>query len=113
MGTGRGSRGYHGGPPANTVLILESSPEAADLLAFVDESVRSLQQSGAEPRTILAGPLAYERLREAVAARFGRENQHVEQVQWLSVVIDPSREGRICVLPTVRETAEGVRIESL
>ncbi|OZC03052.1 family 4C encapsulin nanocompartment shell protein [Rubricoccus marinus] len=95
------------------MLILEASPETSDLLAFVDESVRNLQQSGAEPRTILVGPLAYERLREAVAARFGRENQHVEQVQWLSVVIDPGREDRICVLPTVRETADGARLETV
>ena len=72
-----------------------------------------MQESGLEPRFIVVGPLAYERLRAGVAARFGRENQHVEQVQWLTVVVDPARGDRICVLPVVREAAEGVRIETV
>ena len=66
-----------------------------------------------EPRFIVVGPLAYERLREGVASRFGRENQHVEQVQWLTVVVDPARGDRVCVLPPPREAHDGVRIETI
>ena len=92
--------------------ILESAPDADRILEFVDESAQSLREGGLEPRFVVAGPLAYARLREAVAARYGRENQDVEQVQWLTVVVDPGREDRICVLPVVREGSE-VRLESV
>ena len=94
------------------MLALEASPDADRALAFVDESARALRESGLEPRFVVCGPLAYARLREAVAARYGRENQDVEQVQWLTVVVDPAREDKLCVLPVVRE-ASGVRLEAV
>lgn len=94
------------------MLLLEAAPEADALLAFVDEATRAIRESGGEPRYIVAGPKAYARLREAVAERFGRENQHVEQVQWLTVVVDPSRGDRICVLPPPRE-ADTARLDAL
>ena len=94
------------------MLLLEGSPDATSVMAFIDEAVRAIREAGGEPRTILAGPEAYAALREGVAQRFGRENQHVEQVQWLAVVVDPMRGDRIAVLPTVRETAEA-RIETV
>ena len=95
------------------MLLLESAPDADAILGWIDQSVRSLQEGGLEPRFIVVGPLAYERLREGVAARFGRENQHVEQVQWLTVVVDPARHDRVCVLPTPREAADGIRLDIL
>lgn len=94
------------------MLLLEGSPDTHAVMAFIDEAVRSIREAGGEPRTILAGPEAYATLREGVAQRFGRTNQHVEQVQWLTVVVDPSRGDRLAVLPTVRESAEA-RIEAV
>lgn len=94
------------------MLLLEAAPDADTMLQFVDESIRAIRDSGGEPRYIVAGPEAYERLREAVATRYGRENQHVEQVQWLTVVVDPAREDRICVVPPPREAVEA-RLDTL
>ena len=94
-----------------TVLDAPATPDT--ILDFVDEQVRALQSDGAEPRTILVGPDAYDALQDAVAARFGRERARVEQYQWLSVVVDPFRTDRVCVLPTPRDLAAGVRAERI
>lgn len=94
------------------MLLLESAPETDAILSFVEDSVRAIREAGGEPRFVVAGPEAYERLREGVAIRYGRENQHVEQVQWLTVIVDPSRGDRICVLPPPRE-ADTARLDTL
>lgn len=94
-----------------TVLDAPATPKT--ILDFVDEQVRALQSDGAEPRTILVGPDAFEALQDAVAARFGRERARVEQYQWLSVVVDPFRGDRVCVVPTSRDLADGVRAERI
>ena len=83
----------------------------ADVLSAVDQQVQSLRDQGAEPATILAGPDAYAAMRAAVAERFGREPADLEQYQWLTVVLDPFRGGRVCVVPANRESAAGVRAE--
>lgn len=93
------------------MTVLEATPTAAEVLPFVDESVRALQESGLEPRFVVVGPAAYARLAEAIEARFGRVSGAVEQYQWLTVVVDPFRGDACTVLPTPREVAEGVRAE--
>ena len=93
------------------MTVLEDTPAADAILEFVDGQVRSLRESGLEPRSILVGPEAFEALKDAVAARFGRERANVEQYQWLGVVVDPFRGAAVCVVPTPREVAEGVRAE--
>ena len=75
--------------------------------------MRDLQEAGAEPAAILIGPDAYAALRTAVAAQFGREPADLAQYQWLPVVLDPFRAGRVCVVPPARDQAEGVRAERL
>jgi hypothetical protein len=93
------------------VTVLEACPAADQVLPFVEESVRALHESGLEPHTILAGPVAYGHLCEAVAERFGRAPGPVEQVQWIPVVVDPFRGAALCVVPAPREVAAGVRAE--
>lgn len=93
------------------MTILEHAPDADAVLDWVDAQVRALQEQGAEPRTVLAGPVAYERLCAAMAARFGREPGPFEQYQWLALVVDPFREDALCVLPTTRDLAGGTRAE--
>lgn len=95
------------------MTVLEASPTAADILEFVDQQVRNLAEAGLEPRSILVGPEAYEALKDAVAERFGRERANLEQYQWLSVVVDPFRGAAVCVVPTPRDVAAGVRAERL
>ena len=93
------------------MTILEHAPDPDTVLDWVDEQVRALQEQGAEPRTVLAGPVAYERLCAAMAARFGREPGRFEQYQWLALTVDPFRDDTLCVLPTNRDLADGVRAE--
>jgi len=93
------------------MTVLDTAPAPADLLRTIDEGVRDLQQSGGEPHAILVGPAAYETLKTAVAERFGRERADLSQYQWVPVVVDPFREGRVCVVPAPREVSAGVRAE--
>ena len=85
----------------------------ADLLATIDRQVRDLQEAGAEPAAIVVGPDAYATLKAAVAERFGREPADLAQYQWLTVVLDPFRADRVCVVPPPRDQAGGVRAERL
>ena len=93
------------------MTVLEATPDADAILEFIDGGVRDLRDAGLEPHSILVGPEAFEALKTAIAARFGRERANVEQYQWLSVVVDPFRGGAVCVVPTPREVAAGVRPE--
>ena len=93
------------------MTILEHAPDPDAVLDWVDAQVRALQEQGAEPRTVVAGPAAYERLCAAIAARFGREPGAFEQYQWLALVVDPFRGDALCVLPANRDLAGGVRAE--
>ncbi len=93
------------------MTVTDASPAPADLLATLDQQVRELQEAGAEPHSILIGPEAYATLTEAVAERFGRERADLAQYQWLTVVVDPFRGGRVCVVPAPRDLAAGVRAE--
>ena len=83
----------------------------ADLLAFIDGQVRDLAEAGGEVTAIVVGPGAYERLTAAVAERFGRERADLAQYQWVPVIVDPFRDGRVCVVPAPRDVAAGVRAE--
>ena len=93
------------------MTVLDHAPDADAVLPFVEEQVRALQEQGAEPRAILAGPVAYERLCAAIAARFGREAGRFEQYQWLAITVDPFRGDRLCVVPTNADLADGARAE--
>ncbi len=93
------------------MTVLDTEPSSADLLTTVDQHVRDLQEAGGEPFAILVGPEAYESLKTAVAERFGRERADLEQYQWVPVVVDPFRGGRVCVVPAPRDVSAGVRAE--
>ena len=95
------------------MTVTDAAPAPADLLAAVDQQVRELQEAGAEPAAILVGPEAYATLKATVAERFGREPADLGQYQWLTVVVDPFRADRVCVVPTPRDQSGGVRAERL
>ncbi|MGB3542542.1 family 4C encapsulin nanocompartment shell protein [Rubrivirga sp.] len=90
-------------------VLDETNP--ANLLSTIDQQLQSLRDEGAEPSAILVGPESYAALKMAVAERFGREPADLEQYQWLTVVLDPFRDNRVCVVPTNRESTAGVRAE--
>ncbi|MEP0547964.1 MAG: family 4C encapsulin nanocompartment shell protein [Rhodothermales bacterium] len=91
------------------MTVTETTATAEGVLAFIDESVRALQQDGLEPRTILVGPDAYDLLRHAIARQFNRSPGLFETYQYLDVVLDPFRGDAVCVVPAPRELADGVR----
>ena len=93
------------------MTVTDASPDPDDLLATIDRQVRDLQEAGAEPHVVLVGPESYAALTAAVAERFGRERADLAQYQWLTVVVDPFRADRVCVVPVPREVAAGVRAE--
>jgi len=93
------------------MTLHEFAPGPDDILDEVDRGVRDLHDGGLEPRFIVLGPTAYARLREAIAARFGRSAGYFEQYQYLTVVVDPGRGDRLCILPAPREAAEGLALE--
>jgi hypothetical protein len=91
------------------MTVTETAATADGVLAFIDESVRALQQDGLEPRTILVGPEAYELLRHAIARQFNRTPGLFETYQYLDIVLDPFRGDAVCVLPAPRALVDGAR----
>lgn len=63
--------------------ILEYSPAQADILDFLNDRIRDFQSADVDARYILAGPAAYERLRAAMAERFGRSPGTFETYQYI------------------------------
>ena len=91
------------------MTVTETAATADGVLAFIDESVRALQQDGLEPRSILVGPEAYELLRHAIAGQFNRTPGLFETYQYLDIVLDPFRGAAVCVVPAPRALADGAR----
>jgi hypothetical protein len=98
------------------MLITQSAcgdPASDEILDFIDQEVRSLQDAGQEPRFLLVGPAAYAALREAMGRRFGRTAGTFESYQWLSIVLDPFRGEGVCVIPSPSALAAGVRTTTI
>lgn len=92
------------------MTILEYSPSEDEILDFVNDRIRELQNAEAEARFILAGPAAYARMRRAMAARFKRSEGVFETYNYIPIVVDPSRTDTVCVLPAPAVSAERTRI---
>ena len=92
------------------MTILEYSPPEHEILDFINDRIRELQDSGTEAKYILAGPEAYGRLRRAMAARFKRSEGVFETYNYVPIVVDPSRSERLCVLPAPSVCADEARL---
>jgi hypothetical protein len=91
------------------MTIIESAPSRDDILDFVHDSIRQLQDAGVEARYIVVGADAFETMRKAIGARFRRGAGTFETYQYLPIVLDPFRTDTVCVLPAPSECAKGVR----
>jgi len=90
------------------MTIIEHTPTEAEILDFLNDGIRQLQEAGAEARYLLLGPVAYERFRQAMAVRFHRKPKNFELYNHLPIVLDPFRGEAACVVPSPGECALGV-----
>src|SRR5690606_4272789 len=100
---------YH---PADMTRFEYNPPQDA-ILDFIHDRIRELQDAGTEAKYILVGRKAYGRICAAIAARFRRSEGVFETYQYLPIVVDPSREDTVCVLPAPSITAEDVSLHSI
>ncbi|MEZ4701938.1 MAG: family 4C encapsulin nanocompartment shell protein [Rhodothermales bacterium] len=92
------------------MTVLEYAPSETEILDFIHDGIRQLQEAGSEPRYILMGTAAYATLRRAIATRFQRTAGTFESYQYLPIVVDPLRDHFVCVLPSSHETANDVAL---
>lgn len=95
------------------MVILQHAPSGDDLLDFIDRSVRMHAESGVDARFVVLGKTAFERFREAVARRYGREERDFGTYQYLTVILDPFRTDECCVLPEPRSLTGGCEAVTL
>ena len=92
------------------MTLYEYAPDRTDILDFIHQSIRQLQEAELEAHYILVGPEAYRHLRKAIGEAFGRGAGRFETYQHLPIVLDPDRGGRVVVLPAPAACAEGAQI---
>ena len=91
------------------MTIIEYAPSREEMLDFVNDSIRQLQDAGVEARYIVVGVEAFETMRKAMGERFRRGAGQFETYQYLPIVLDPFRTDTVCVLPAPSECAKGVQ----
>lgn len=94
------------------MTIIEHEPTEEEILDFIDNSIRQLQEAGASAQFVVVGPSSYERLNRAVSRRFRRGKGAFETYAHLPVVVDPSRENQVVVLPSASDTASEANLVS-
>lgn len=91
------------------MTVIEHRPSRAEILDFINDSLRQLQEAGAEARYIVMGPDAYGEFRQAMAERFHRKPKDFETYNYVPIVVDPFRADAVCVLPAPGACAKGVQ----
>ena len=94
------------------MIVIEYAPSQSQILDFINDGIRNLQEAGTEPKYILLGPEAYDILRSAMSERFKREKGHFETYQFIPIVLDPQRKDTVCVLPGPSESST-IRIQHI
>ena len=92
------------------MTIIEYAPAKEEILDFINDSIRQLQEANIEPKYILLGGEAYERMRQAMGDRFNREAGVFETYQFFPIVVDPLRKDSVCVLPAPAVCQKDVQI---
>ena len=88
------------------MTIIEYAPAKDEILDFINDSIRQLQDAAVEPKYILLGAEAYELMRLAMGERFNREAGTFETYQFFPIVVDPLRKDTVCVLPSPSACAD-------
>lgn len=92
------------------MTIIEYAPAKEEILDFINDSIRQLQEANIEPKYILLGGEAYDRMRQAMGDRFNRGAGVFETYQFFPIVVDPLRKDSVCVLPAPAVCLEDVQI---
>lgn len=92
------------------MTILEYNPGLDEILDYINDRIREMQSTDIEPKYILAGPAAYDRIRKAMGDRFKRTAGAFETYDYIPIVVDPSRSDTVCILPSPSECAKGAKI---
>lgn len=82
------------------MTVIEYAPDKFQILDFINDGIRNLQEGGKEPKYILLGHKAYDLLIMAMSERFNRAEGNFETYQFIPIVLDPRREDTVCVLPS-------------
>ena len=93
------------------MTLIEYAPAKDEILDFINDSIRLLQDADVEPKCILLGIEAYERMRLAMGERFNRKAGNFETYQFFPIVVDPLRKDSVCVLPAPSVCADGVQVQ--
>ena len=86
------------------MTVFEYAPDKTQILDFINDGIRNLQEGGKEPKYILVGPTAYDVLIAAISERFNRTEGSFETYQFIPIVLDPLRQDTVCVLPSPLES---------
>ncbi len=92
------------------MTIIEYAPAKDEILDFINDSIRQLQEANIEPKYILLGGEAYNRMRQAMGERFRRETGEFETYQFFPIIVDPLRNDTVCVLPSPMQCIDGVQL---
>jgi hypothetical protein len=95
-------------PERFAMTVLEYTPNDDEILPFIHDSMRQLQEAGYEARYILVGQAAYRRLCKAIGRQFQRGAGKFETYLHVPIVVDPFRQEEVCVLPAPTLCAEEV-----
>ena len=92
------------------MTVIEYAPTQEEILDFVNQSLRNLQEANIEPKYILVGQQAYRRLRKAIGEQFRRGAGEFETYQHIPIVMDPLRDDTVLILPAPAECAKGINV---
>ena len=92
------------------MTLIEYTPAKDEILDFVNDSIRQLQDAGTEPKYILLGTAAYQHMRQAMSERFNRAAGTFETYQFFPIVVDPKRKNSVLVVPAPADCADGVLV---
>ncbi|MEM8485958.1 MAG: family 4C encapsulin nanocompartment shell protein [Bacteroidota bacterium] len=93
------------------MTIIEYAPTEEEILDFVNDSIRQMQETAIEPKYIMLGPEAYTTMQQAMGKRFNRDAGAFETYQFFPIVVDPLRKDTVCVLPAPARCVDEVTIQ--
>ena len=95
------------------MTVIEYAPSEDEILDFINDSIRQMQEAGVEPKCILLGPAAYTLMQQAMSKRFNRDAGAFETYQFFPIIVDPLRKDTVCVLPAPARCVEEVTIQQV